>query len=231
VQGRAWREEIPQAPFSPLAFLLSPKLRSCAYECCACECGCRGLVFGSAAFRRVAVAVRVCASANGFQPAVRVFGQVPTVCQAGGVLTGGPRAFVGMHGEVVKIESPSNPLRLVREFVLPAVPASSVAAGAGAGAGAGIGAGEGDLKQLRRGGGALLSARFCCSHRGALIAVAAEELVFSRPEQGSAWELPLQTTSPCDPFSLGCVFQKGRGWRRGRSWWGRLSICASSTTS
>jgi hypothetical protein len=156
------------------------------------------------------VAVRVCASANGFQPAVRVFGQVPTVCQAGGVLAGGPRAFVGMHGEVVKIESPSNPLRLVREFVLPAVPASSVVAGAGAG----IGAGEGDLKQLRRGGGALLSARFCCSHKGALIAVAAEELVFSRPEQGSAWELPLQTTSPCDPFSLGCVFQKGRVWAR-----------------
>lgn len=45
--------------------------------------------------------------------------------------------------------------------------------------------------------------------QGALIAVAAEELVFGRPEQGSAWELPLQTTSPCDPFSLGCDKENG----------------------
>lgn len=34
-----------------------------------------------------------------------------------------------------------------------------------------------------------------------LIAVAAEEIVFGRPEQGSAWELPVQK-SPSDPFSV-----------------------------
>jgi hypothetical protein len=64
------------------------------------------------------------------------------------------------------------------------------------------------LKQVRRGGGALLPTRFCCSRRGALIAVAAEELVFDRPEQGSVWELPLQTTSPCDPLLPGGAFSR-----------------------
>jgi hypothetical protein len=45
---------------------------------------------------------------------------------------------------------------------------------------------RGRTESFRWGGGALLPARFCYSRRGALIAVVAEELVFGRPEQGSA---------------------------------------------
>ncbi|KAG0605099.1 hypothetical protein M758_9G031200 [Ceratodon purpureus] len=45
--------------------------------------------------------------------------------------------------------------------------------------------------------------------QGVLIVVAAEEIVFGRPEQGSAWELPLQKSPACDPFSLGCDKENG----------------------
>jgi hypothetical protein len=92
------------------------------------------------------------------------------VYQAGGYSREGRELLLGCTVEVARIEGPPDPLRLLREFVLPAVPTSSiqvrVQARVAAGAGVGIGAGEGDLKQVRRDGGALLSSCFCCSRRG-----------------------------------------------------------------
>lgn len=42
-----------------------------------------------------------------------------------------------------------------------------------------------------------------------MFAVSAEELFLGKPNQGSAWELPLQHAAPCDHFSLVCGEEKG----------------------